>query len=423
MNKILLLSSSESDRRMLKSLLTRTGYEPIAVESMETAKEEVAKLPPGAVIVTDYKLSDGSAKELIDWMKETDHPQPVIVIVDRMDALVLHEVMRNHGAVDIVQRPAVNIQLSETIRQYVHNEAVSISKEEEMFPALAGESFSRLESVIDRTAVTKANVIIFGESGTGKEQIARMIWKRSSRRNMPLTILEAGGAALVGKYDPTSGNSKIYDRISGYFTKTKGGTIIIKNVQLLSFDKQSVLLHILANEQHDVRVICTASTDLLEMVRTGEFRDSLFYFLRQTDITVPALREISEDIPTIAEHILNEYAKESGSMPKHLDASAKKALKFHPWPGNMRELKYLLKLSAHHTTGEILTAENLLFSQSEPEPYSSLRLNDPEMEKQRITDALRHVNGHREKASELLGISRNTLYKKMKLYGISFDVK
>lgn len=419
MNKVLIADASDSDRRLMSGLLVKSGYEPIAVESMEAAKKEVEKLPPGAVIVADYKLPDGSAKELINWLKCHSFGIPVISIIDRMDAITVRDVLKDHGAVDIIQRPALNLQLCETVERYIRETPSMDDTETFSLILRVGGSFKKIEDAIKRTAKTKANVVIFGESGTGKEQIARMLCRQSDRHGKPVIILEAGGAALVGKHDPNSGNSKMYDRISGYFNKAEGGTIIIKNVQLLSFDKQSVLLHILSNERHDVRVICTASSELLRKVHDGEFRDSLFYHLRQMDITVPALRETAEDIPTIAELILEEYGQESDSPPKRLDASAKKALRFHSWPGNVRELKYLLKVSAYHSTSQILTAEDLMFSQSEPEPSDSLLLNDPEIEKQRIENALRQVSNHREKAAELLGISRNTLYKKIKLYGIN----
>ena len=129
------------------------------------------------------------------------------------------------------------------------------------------------------------------------------------------------------------------------------------------------------------------------------------------------------DIPVIADYLLARYAMEKSIPTKRLDASAKKALMFHPWPGNVRELNFVLMMSACHSKDEVLSAGDLMFSQSEPEPTNSLLLNNPEVEKQRIIEALNQVNGHREKAADLLGISRNTLYKKMKSHGISLKVK
>ena len=133
------------------------------------------------------------------------------------------------------------------------------------------KEFERIEREITRIASTEANVIILGESGMGKEQIAREIFNQSNRTDKPLIIIEAGGAALVGEHNPGSEKSEMYNRIVGYFKKAAGGTIILKNVHLLNFDKQSVILHILSEEHPDVRVICTAEPELLELVSNKTF--------------------------------------------------------------------------------------------------------------------------------------------------------
>lgn len=422
MNKVLIVDASDSDRRLMAGLLTRAGYEPIAVDSMEAAKEEVAKLPPGAVVVAGLKFRDGTARELIDELKEDRYKRPLIAIVEKRGSPDATAVMEDHGAVAVIQRPAIDKELLEAVGKYVRD-VQSATPPDELLIDRPSDAFRKIKKAISRVAATDANVIIFGESGMGKEQIAREIYRQSNRFGEHLTVLEAGGAALVGEHNPMSEHSEMYNRISGYFEKAKGGTIIVKNVHLLNFDKQSVLLHILTAEHHDVRVICTATSELLRKVRHGEFRDSLFFQLRQTDITVPALRETIEDIPVLAEYLLDEYARENNTRPKKLDASAKRALKFHQWPGNVRELKFLLMMSAYHSAGDTLSDTELLFSESEPEPPNTLRLNDPDVEKRQIIEALQQVDGHRGKAAELLGISRNTLYKKMKQFDISFKVK
>ena len=208
----------------------------------------------------------------------------MIAIVDNMNAMDLLSVMRNGGAVDIIQRPAIDKQLVETVGRYARPEKVVLTLTDDLIPRQS-EAFRRIEKSIRTIAATNANAIIFGECGTGKEQIAKQIYLHSSRAQKPCTVIEAGGAALVGQHDPTTLRSEIYNRMEGYFKKVDGGTII-KNVQLLSFDKQSVLLHILENEHPDVRVICTAEPELLKMVSGKTFRPNLFYILRQVDIAV-----------------------------------------------------------------------------------------------------------------------------------------
>ena len=262
---------------MNKVLIADTsGYEPIDIGSMEAAKEEVAKLPPGAVVVTAMKFAHGTAQELVNWQKREGYKFPVIAIVDNLNPLEIADVMKGWGAVDIVQRPAIDKQLIETVGRYARPEKVVLTLTDNLIPRQS-EAFRRIEKSIRTIAATNANAIIFGECGTGKEQIAKQIYLHSSRAQKLCTVIEAGGAALVGQHDPTTLRSEIYNRMEGYFKKADGGTIIIKNVQLLSFDKQSVLLHILENEHPDVRVICTAEPELLKMVSEKTFRPNLSF--------------------------------------------------------------------------------------------------------------------------------------------------
>lgn len=416
MNKILIVEASQSDRRLILGLLVKHGYEPIAVESMEAAKEEVAKLPPGAVVVTAMKFAHGTAQELVSWQKHEGYKFPVVAVVDNLNPLEIADVMKDGGAVDIIQRPAIDKQLTETVRKYI-KEVDPASPDHKLIHRPSKE-FERIEREITRIASTEANVIILGESGMGKEQIAREIFNQSNRTDKPLIIIEAGGAALVGEHNPGSEKSEMYNRIVGYFKKAAGGTIILKNVHLLNFDKQSVILHILSEEHPDVRVICTAEPELLELVSNKTFRSNLFFNLREIDITVNPLRKVTEDIQPIAEFYLTQYAEEHHQPVKRFDASAIKMLKHHNWPGNIRELKNVIQLAAGNVSGEVITSSHLSISRSSPEVSDSLLLRDPKAEKQRIVEALTKSDGIISQAAKLLGVSRITLANKMKIYGL-----
>lgn len=417
MNRVLIVDASDSDRRLMSGLLVKHGYDPIAVENMEAAKEAVAQLPPGAVVVTAMKFAHGTAQELVNWQKREGYKFPVIAILDNMNAVDLLSVMRDGGAVDVVQRPAIDKQLVEIVGRYARPEKVVLTLTDDLIPRQS-EAFRHIEKSIRTIAATNANAIIFGECGTGKEQIAKQIYLHSSRAQKPCTVIEAGGAALVGQHDPTTLRSEIYNRMEGYFKKADGGTIVIKNVQLLSFDKQSVLLHILENEHPNVRVICTAEPELLKMVSEKTFRPNLFYILRQVDISVPPLREVTEDIESLSDYFLILYAHKTEQDKKRLDVSATKALKLHQWPGNVRELKDVILFAAFHTSDDVITTSDLNFSQSEPEPDTSLRLQEPEREKAKIIAALRQAEGNKSQAARLLGIGRSTLDYKLRQYGI-----
>ena len=217
--------------------------------------------------------------------------------------------MKDGGAINIIQRPAMDKQLVETVGRYARPGRTTLLLPDELIPRHS-EAFVGIERAIRNIAATDVNAVIFGECGSGKEQIAKEIYRLSSRSQKPCTVIEAGGEALVGNHDPANPRSEVLNRMEGYFKKADGGTIIIKNVQLLNFEKQSVLLHILENEHPNVRVICTADPELRRMVSEKTFRPNLFYTLRQVDITVPPLREVTEDIVPLSDYFLfNNFQK------------------------------------------------------------------------------------------------------------------
>lgn len=181
---------------------------------------------------------------------------------------------------------------------------------------------------------------------------------------------------------------------------------MIKNIQLLTFEKQSVLLHILEHEHPDVRILCTANPSLLKMVADETFRDNLFFILRQTSITVPPLREMTEAIPAISDYFLSLYARQRQFPKKHLDASAIKALKLHPWPGNIRELKDKVLHIAFLVAEDVITATDIKFEYAMPDTVEELIPRNPKAVKERIIKAFFRA-GIWSGATKRLGISDN----------------
>ena len=415
MNKVLIVDASASDGRIMVGLLTRAGYDPVVTDCIEAGKVEAAKLPPGAVIVTAMRLSDGTAKEFINWLKTEGYKFPVIAIVDNLHTDAV-DVMRGGGAVDVVQRLALDKQLIETVEKYAKPEHVVLTLGNQLLPRKS-EVWQKIEEKITAIAATNANAIIFGECGSGKEQVAHQIYLNSSWEQKPITVVDADCAALVGKHNPGNERSEIYNRIEGYFHKSEEGTIIVKNVHLLSFEKQSVLLHILETEHPDVRVICTAEPELMKMVTEKTFRPNLFYILRQSDISVPSLKETTEDIPEIADFFLKRYAAQTGKPRKHLDASAIKALKLYPWPGNVRELKDIVLFAAFHAKGDTISEADIVFNLSDTTTGYDLSLRNPQRERDQILEAYQR-GGNWKQAAKLLNITEKTLISLRKKYGI-----
>lgn len=340
-----------------------------------------------------------------------------MAIVERLGDTDATDVMEDHGAVSVIQRPAIDKRLPELMKKYVRDVDDVIFAKGGLIHRQSKE-FCEIEKAIRQIASTDVNVVIIGESGMGKEMIALEIYRLSNRSGNSLMEIEAGSAALVGKDNPQSGRSKTYNRIKGYFNDTKGGTIIIKNIHLLDFEKQSVLLHILSEEHPDVRVICTAEPELLEMVQEKSFRPTLFYYLRQLYIFVPPLRHVKEDIPIIADYYLQNSANENNQFPKRLSASAVKLLRQHSWPGNIRELKVAILLATQNVGGSVINADDLIICHAAPIMKETLLLRDENEERRRIEDAMSQAQGVKAQAAKLLGIDRKTLSYKLKNYGM-----
>lgn len=417
MNKVIIVDASDSDCRLMSGLLSRAGYEPIVVEDMEAAKQEVTKLSPGAVIVSAMKFRGGTAKELINWLKEEGYKFPLIAVVDNLNPMELIDVMCDWGAVNVIRRPAIDKQLVEMVDRYASTENIMFILDNSLIPRKSAD-FRGIEQSIEKIGATNANVIIFGEIGMGREQVAREIYEHSSRTQKPIIVIEAGGAAHIGKHDPSSDRSATYNRMKGYFANADGGTIILKNLELLTFDKQSVLLHILETEHPNVRLICTADPHLFQMVTDKEFRANLFYLLRESDIKILPLREVTEDIAGLADFFLTRHAKNNDEPKKRLDASALKVLKLHQWPGNIRELKNVIIFAAYHATGDTISDTDITISESSPAPDNSLKLKDPDKDRDRIIEAYRR-GGSWTAAAKLLGISERALLEQRKKHGIN----
>ena len=191
----LIVDASASDYRIMSGLLIRAGYDPVCAESIEAGKQEAAKLTAGAVIVTAMRLPDGTARELINWLKAEDYKFPVIAIVENLNGIDAVDVIRGGGAaVDIIQRPAIDKQLVETVGRYARSEHIVLTLDNQLIPRVS-EAWKAVEEKVSAIAATNANAIVFGECGRGKEQIARQMYLQSSRGQKPITVVEAGSAA------------------------------------------------------------------------------------------------------------------------------------------------------------------------------------------------------------------------------------
>lgn len=210
----------------------------------------------------------------------------------------------------------------------------------------------------------------------------------------------------------------LLDAVTAQFRKAQGGTVILDNVQLLSPDMQSIVLHVLANSKHDTRIIATATPDITEIVAEGSFLSALFYRIKEFTITLPPLRECQDDIPLLADFYLRHYNNEFGINVKRFDNSAQKAMRFHLWPGNIRELKHVVRVAVLKTRGDVISKDNLELDTPASSVHMNFRLDDSSFEKAKITAAIAHTGGNMAHAAKLLGICEKALWAKRKKYGL-----
>lgn len=417
MNKILIVDASTSDNRTMSGLLSKAGYDPVVVESIEAGKAELKKLSPISVVVVSMKCKDGTALDLICWTKMRGYTNPIIVIIDRFDASDVYEVLRYHGAVDVIQRKALDKMLVETLRQYSHNCGI-IEKPHNSIFQRRSSIYQNLLSKVERVAHTNLNILIVGESGVGKEPLAEEIHRRSTRSDKPCIILDASVLHLQDHK-----HKILYEGIRNKLVKAVGGTVIIDHIHMITPEIRHILSDIIKAEQYDIRFITLIDSAHHPPEPSRKSSPYLRYKLSQYVINVPPLRECRDDIIPLAEFFLNRYKQEFRLDIKGFDSDAKKKLLAYPWPGNIRELKNAIRIAAIEATQEIITAKDLEIENPGLGPPPRFALRDDGDEKARIIAALEHTGGKRQEAAALLKINRNTLQNKIKKYGIDTNFK
>lgn len=416
MNKILIVDASVSDSRVMSNLLMKAGYDPVCVESFESGKTEAAKLPPGAVIVTAMRLNDGTATDFIDWLKLHGINHPVIAIIDGYNVTQIHEILRGHRAIDIIQYKALDKTLVETVQKYAAENTLT-TPENPIFPRQSEEYRLILEKV-RKIARTNLNILIVGENGVGKEPLAEEIYRQSDRKYKPCAIIDA--LVLQHQYFDAA---SIYEDLKLMLRKSIGGTLIIDHFHFISPDILNIISEILKTEKYDIRFISIADKKLhtnSEIVKFGSF---LHYKLSQYVITLPPLRDTRDDIIPLAEFFLDLYSEELKLEITGFDNPSKKKLLAYDWPGNIRELKNAVRIAAIEATQDVITAKDLDFDNPGNGPPPRFALRDDGDERDRIIAALTQTGGRRKEAADLLKINRNTLQNKIKKYGIDINFK
>jgi two-component system, NtrC family, response regulator AtoC len=447
--KLLVVDDEQSIRRLCMTIGTSLGFTCNEAESAESAVTRLETDPPDLVL-TDLKLPNQSGVALLKQVRNI-LPRTEIAIMTGHGSIESAVDAMKLGAYDYIEKPfrvekmrLLLQRMAEKIRLVNENaflrERVNT---EENLDGIIGTSAGMQDvlRMISRLKDTRTAVLIFGESGTGKELVARAIHFRGALAQAPFVAVDCG--ALV----PTLMESELFGYEKGAFTgatrsksglfqAANGGTLFLDEIGELPLEMQTKLLRVLQEKEVrpvgsndkvnvDVRVIAATNRDLESAYREGTFRKDLYFRLNVVTVHLPPLRERRSDIPMLVHHFLNRYAPTT-----HLQVTpaAMKSLLQYDWPGNVRELENCI------ARGVTLGAQAVIDVQDLP---PSIRADQPtgqamtpqdaaslsttalaEMEKMTILRVFEQANGDKALAGKMLGISRATLYRKLKRYNI-----
>lgn len=447
---ILIVDDNKNVLSALRILLSDYFENIVLLTSPNTLMSELRDKNPDVVLL-DMNFSAGinSGNEGLFWLseiKKADEELPVVLFTAYADIDLAVKALKG-GATDFVVKPWDNAKLLATLqsayslrqsrkevkklreKQSVLNR--DIQKEEDI---CLGKSpaMQRLLTMIKKVAVTDANVLITGENGTGKELIAKMIHRYSPRAAETLIIVDMGAVT------ETLFESELFGHVKGAFTDAKadrsgkfeaadGGSLFLDEIGNLSYPLQAKLLSALQTRHItrvgsnksisvDIRLISATNKNLFKSVKKGEFREDLLYRINTIHLEVPPLRERREDIPQLADFFLRRLARKYGKSDLKLGEKALCKLESYAWPGNVRELEHAIEKAVILSDNQELQPNDFYMRTPDETSFVVESFTLEEMEKILIEKALRKYDNNISAVAAELGISRPTLYSKIRKY-------
>jgi two-component system response regulator HydG len=394
------------------------------------------------VIILDMNFNTmvNTGNEGIYWLNQikAKDPDMAVILVTAYAEIDIAIRGLKEGATDFLVKPWQNDKIIDTIRSIVNakskrNTIKTAPKEQD----IVGDSevMSDVFLKIRKLGPTDANVLILGENGTGKDLIARAIHNESNRKHQPFIKVDVGAltaslfeSELFG-YKKGAFTDAREDR-EGRFEAANGGTIFLDEIGNISLGQQVRLLSVLQNREViplgstqpiplDIRLICATNLAPEVLADETKFRKDLIYRINTVDIIVPPLRERGTDITLLAKHFINLYAEKYNKSLFSMDPGFLSKLKQHPFPGNVRELQYVLERAVIMSEGSVLKSEDLVFSsieQAQAPPPAPTSMNLDDIEKNAILTVLEKNKGNVSKSAKELGITRAALYRRLDKY-------
>jgi len=450
---ILIVDDDQNVLRALEFLLEEQFQGVHTVSNPNLIPEYLEKFKPDALLL-DMNFSAGrhSGNEGIYWLREIrkQDEDVVVVMFTAYGDIDLAVKAMKEGAMDFVVKPWNNERLKATLNTAVRlrdsqHQLKDLSRKTESLSAelskkdfeIIGESeaMGQVLRTVGKVAATGANVLISGENGTGKELIAQELHQRSGRAGQPLISVD------LTTVNESLFESELFGHVKGAFTDAKsdrtgrleiasGGTLFLDEIGNLPFHMQSKLLTVLQNRQVtpvgsnasrsiDVRLICATNKDIPRLIGEGLFREDLFYRINTIHIQVPPLRNRGDDVVLLGEYYLEHYRSKYNRPGLVFEPGALDKLRRYHWPGNVRELKHAVEKAVILTEASMIKEHDFFFHEQQYGARAEdwpLRFED--IEKKAIIRALANNGGRLVYAAHELGVTRQTLYNKLKKYGI-----
>lgn len=452
--KILIVDDDLSGREWLGIMLKKAGYD---VATASGGKEALKMLNDSIydLIISDIQMPKMSGVELLKHAKEVCPETQVIMITayaspeSRVEAI-------NLGAYDYITKPFNNSEIKLIIKRALENKKLETEnlllkrefRERYTFGNIVGNSseMQKVYGLVEKIGPTKTNVLIEGESGTGKELVAKAIHYQSPRKDKPFVAITCGAipdglmeSELFGHMKGSFTGAVVNK--AGLFEMADGGTVFLDEIGELPLSIQVKLLRVIQERSFrrvggteditvDVRIISATNKTLEEEVKKGGFREDLYYRLNVLQIKMPPLRERLSDVPVLARHFLDKYAKEHGKAVSGITPEAMRLLEGYSYPGNVRELENIIERGVALEQGQQLSVESLpgfviegrrVEKQLTYIPSGGLDLEQAvgEFEKELLLNALEMAGGVKKKAAKLLKISFRSMRYRLGKYGLS----
>jgi DNA-binding NtrC family response regulator len=443
---ILIVDDERNTREGLQRAL-QDRYNVLLAEDSQKAVQTLESTPVD-VMLTDLRMPGVDGMGLLRRAMSLTNP-PVCIMMTAYGSIENAVQAMQAGAYHYVTKP-VNLDELELVIQRALNsrriEVENVNLHEQIdrrygLENIIGESpaMRQLFETVQQVAPSRATVLITGETGTGKELIAKAIHNLSPRKNGAFIAVHAAALPSTLLESEVFGHEKgaftgAVERRIGRFELADGGTLFLDEVSELEPSIQVKLLRVLEERafervggaktlQVDVRLVAATNKDLKKLVSEGKFRDDLFYRLSVVTIDLPPLRERRDDIPLLVKAFLDEFGRENSKQVRELTPEALNVLLAYDWPGNVRELRNAIEQMVVLARAERLTVRDMpaaIRGSADLTKINVVRagMTVEEAERQLIVQALKETNGNRTKAAQKIGISRRTLHRKLKEFGL-----